>query len=171
MQKAKRLWVPVLAAGLIALAIGPGGSAVTAAEPRVTTASIMISAADFIPTTDDWDYSNNGYWVNVGSGNANFSKGLDFPVGVVTIKRITLYALDDAPGAEVCISLYRARPVDADEDPAASLCSTDASAPQAPYTTAIDPRRVARASQQAYLWVHLSGPGVKFYAVKVTYSY
>ena len=52
----RRLWFPVPVALLVAVLVGPTG--VTAVEPRVTTTSIMIPAAAFIPNTDDYDYAN-----------------------------------------------------------------------------------------------------------------
>jgi hypothetical protein len=174
MTRTNRLWIPVLVGSLVAVLLGPtGGGAAAAVEPRVTTVSIMIPASAFIPTTANFDYDNNGYGLQVTSGSGGFIAPLSFPVPVVNIKRITLYAYDNDPLNQVCVKLYRARPTDADRDSTGgSLCTSDAAiAPQAPYKTTISPRRVNTASQGAYLWVDLSSPTVTLYGVKVTYSY
>ena len=142
-----------------------------AVEPRVTTRSIMIPAAAFIPTTDNFDYLNTGFGLEMTSGTANFTAPLSFPVPVVNIKRITLYAFDDDASNQVCVTLYRARPADASEDHTGQVCTTNASAPQYASTTVISPRRLSTAVQAAYLWVNISGPGVVLYGVKITYSY
>jgi hypothetical protein len=174
MTRLNRLWIPVLVGLLVAALLGPtGGGAATAAEPRLTTASIMIPAAAFIPTTDNFDYNNDGYGLQVTLGSGGFIAPLSFPVPVVNIKKITLYAYDNDSLSQVCVKLYRARPADADRDSTGgSLCTSDvAVAPQAPYKTTINPRRVTAASQGAYLWVDLSSPTVTLYGVKINYSY
>ena len=172
MARTRRLWIPVLVGLLVGGALGVGGGGAVAAEPRITTASIMIPAAAFIPDLDDCDYDNGGYSLEVTSGTCGFIAPLSFPVPVVNIKKITLYAYDNDDSSQVCVKLYRARPADASQDSTGgSLCTLDASAPQAPYKTAINPRRVNTASQGAYLWVRLYSPTVALYGVKVTYSY
>jgi hypothetical protein len=166
--------VGVLVAGvLVAGVLGVGGGGAVAAEPRVTTASIMIPASAFIPNRDDCDYDNSGDSLQVTSGTCGFIAPLSFPVPVVDIKRITLYAYDNDKSSQVCVKLYRARPVDGSQDSTGgSLCTSDVyTAPQVLYKTAINPRRVNTASQGAYLWVYLTGPTVALYGVKVTYSY
>ena len=165
----RKLWVPALVGLLVAALVGP--TVVTAAEPRLTTKTIMVPAAAFIPTTDNSDYGNEGLALWVGSSYGNFTAPLSFPVPVVNIKKITLYALDDNAGAGICATLYRARPADASDDSAGQVCTTNASAPQSPYTTTISPRRVNTGLQGPYLWVNISGPSVWLYGVKVTYSY
>ena len=96
---------------------------------------------------------------------------MSFPVPIVNIRRITAYAYDNSGGASVCVSLYRARPIDASEDYAGQVCTVDASAPQYASTTVISPRRVNTALHAPYLWVVISGPDVKLYGVRVNYSY
>jgi hypothetical protein len=172
MARMNRVWFPLLVGLLVAGLLGVGGGGAVAAEPRVTTASIMIPAAAFIPAEDGYDYTNNGMDLYVTSGYGVFTYALPFPVPVVNIKKITLYGYDNTGAADVCVTLYRARPVDFSEDNAGQVCTTvSATAPQAVYTTTIDPRRVTTASQGAYLWVSLNGPGVTLYGVKVNYSY
>ena len=170
MARTSRLWVPVLVGLLVAVLLGPAG--VTATAPRVTTASIMIPASAFSPTMDDLDYENRGFRLQVTSASGAFFAPLSFPVPVINIKKITLYAYDNDPSSQVCLTLYRARPADADRDlTGGSVCTSDASAPQYASTTAISPRRVTTAFQGAYLWVTVYSPSVKLYGVKVNYSY
>jgi hypothetical protein len=171
MTALRRPWIPVLVGLLVAGVLGVGGGGAAAVEPRLTTASIMIPAAAFIPAEDDYDYANNGREMWVASGSGYFGAPLSFPVAVVNIKKITLYAFDNDGAAMVCVTLYRARPADASEDNTGGVCTSDGSAPQYASTTTISPRRVTTASQGAYLWVSLSAPGVKLYGVKVNYSY
>jgi hypothetical protein len=171
MTALRRLWVPLLVSLLVAGVLSVGGGAATAAEPRLTTASIMIPAAAFIPTYNS-DYFSLGLYLAVASGSGSFTAPLSFPVQVVNIKKITAYAYDDSSGASVCVSLYRARPMDASEDYAAQVCTADGTAvPQYAATTVISPRRVNTAFHAPYLWVVISGPDVKLYGVKVNYSY
>jgi hypothetical protein len=173
MARMRRLWVPVVVGLLVAGVSGVGGGGAVAAEPRLTTASIMIPASAFIPGRDDSDYDNGGDSLQVTSGTGDFIAPLSFPVPVVNIKRITLYAYDNDPSSHVCIKLYRARPTDASQDSTGgSFCTSDVYiAPQVLYKTAFSPSRVDTASQSAYLWVYLTGPAVALYGVKVTYSY
>jgi len=166
----RRVWIPVLV-GLLA-AVLVGSTAVTATEPRVTTTSVMIPAGAFIPTTDDWDYFHPGSSVALNDGHGNFTAPVWFPVPVVNIKRITVYAYDNEAAARVCVILLRARPAAGVEDSVGEVCTVDsASDPAALYTTALDSRQVNTALQGPYLWASFDGPGVELYGVKITYSY
>ena len=171
MARTRRLWFPLLAGLLVAGVLGVGGVGAAALEPRTVTASIMVPAAAFNPNTDDWDYINQGFNIAMNDGSGNFTAPLSFPVGVVNIKRITLYAYDS--GAEkVCATLYRSRPPAGDEGLTGTVCTADSAAdPQTAYTTAISPRQVNTAFHGPYLRVYLSSPSVYFYGVKITYSY
>jgi hypothetical protein len=172
MARTNRIWIPVLVGSLVAVLLGPtGGGAAAAAEPRVTTTSIMIPAAAFIPTYNS-DYFSMGSYLSMASGSGSFTVPLSFPVPIVNIKKITVYAYDNTGAASVCVSLYRARPTGASEDFAGEVCTADSAAvPQAVYTTTIYPSRVNTAFHAPYLWVVISGPDVKLYGVKVNYSY
>ena len=166
----RKLWVPVLVGLLAAVLVGPKG--VTAVEPRVTTSSIMIPAGAFVPTTDDWDYFHPGSSLALHGGYGNFTAPVWFPVQVVNIKRITVYAYDDDVAASVCVILLRARPAQGVEDSVGNVCTVDGgSNPAALYTTVIESRRVNTALQAPYLWASFDGPGVELYGVKITYSY
>ena len=169
MSTMRRLWVPVLAALLVALLVGPG--VVTAAEPRATGGKIMIPAAAFIPTSDNWDYANNGSTLYTISGSGGFTAPLVFPVPVVKIKKIILYAYDNSGAGQVCATLYRSSPPIANELSLGSVCTSDSTArPQAPSTTAISPRQVNTAVTAPYLWINIDS-GTQVYGVSVLYSY
>ena len=170
MARTRTLWMPTLAAALVAVLLGTEQAATSAVEPRLTTESIMIPAGAFIPTENS-DYFNYGEYLAVASGSSAFTTPLSFPVAIVNIKRITLYAYDNTATASACVWLYRSRPVDGTEDDAGQVCTTDNALRQAVYTTTIDPRRANTALQGPYLWVTVSGPDVKLYGVKINYSY
>jgi hypothetical protein len=169
MARMSRVWIPVLVGLLVAVLLGPAG--VTAVEPRTVTASIMVPAAAFIPTSDNVDYSNASA-LDLDTGTGGFTALLSFPVAEVNIKRITLYAHDENSAARVCVSLRRSRPADGLAPEVGRVCTVDsADLPQSAFTTAISPRQVDTAFHGPFLWVSLSGPGVWFYGVKITYSY
>ena len=170
MARTNRFWIPVLVGLLVAVLLGPAG--VTATEPRVTVTAVMVPAAAFIPASDTFVYGNGGRTLSVLSGHGSFTAPLFFPVPVVRINRITLYAFDNSSPAMICVQLFRTRPAAAAEDEAGQVCSGNSAIdPQVAYTTAIDPRQVGATVQGAYLWVYLSDPGVRLYGVKVNYSY
>jgi hypothetical protein len=169
MSSKRRSWVPLLAALLVALMLSPvAGSAAT--EPRLTTATIMVPAAAFVPTSNSFDYSNGGSDLSVSAGTANFLAELTFPVPVVTIRRITLYAYDNS-ASQVCVSSVRTRPAESATDSQSTVCTQNASAPQVVYTTAITSAKVNTGLQGAYLLLGFYGGGVQAFAVKVNYSY
>ncbi|MFH1331641.1 MAG: hypothetical protein ABIJ48_13505 [Actinomycetota bacterium] len=169
MSTMRRLWVPLLAALLVAVLIGPG--VVTAAEPRATTGKIMIPAAAFVPTSDNWDYINHGYFLTMDSGSGVFNAPLVFPVPVVNIRKVILYAYDNSGTGQVCAWVYRASPPTASVVQQDSVCTSDSTAnPQVVRTTAISPRRVNTAVTGPYLTVTLH-PGTFLFGVSVLYSY
>jgi len=162
------LLLALLVAVLLSLP-GEGGQA-AAVEPRVTTGSIVIPAPAFTPSGNQWNYSNNGNFLQVGTGYGHFFAPVQLPVPEATITRITLYAYDNHP-AQVCAVLYRIRPAVAVEKALGAACTTDSTAsPQAPYA-AISGGLVNQATQSAYLHLSISGTGVRFYAVKITFTY
>jgi len=169
MKQTKRLGVPLLVTLLVALPLSVGAGGAAAEAPRATTGSIMIPAAAFTPSSNDWEYDNSGLDLITSTGG-NFLAPLSFPVPVVNIRRIILYALDNT-GAAVCLTLYRSSPATDHEVLASWTCTTDSTDdPQVVSTTAINPKAVNTAVQAPYLWVNL-GPGHALYGVKVIYSY
>jgi len=167
----KKLWVPLL----VAVLMGPAGSAVTAAEPRVTTQSIMIPAAAFAPSADTFAYLNNG-WMMKGTSGV-FVAPLHFPAPAVNIRKLTIYAYDHVSSGgqitDVCAYLGRSVPAAADVTMQGQVCTfgTSDTDPQVFSTTAISPRRANTAVHGSYLWVLIPAGDARFYGVKVTYSY
>jgi hypothetical protein len=155
-------------AALVAVLIGP--SMVTATAAADVTGRVMIPAAALIPASDDYDYTNNGYYVYSLSGNAVFSAPLTFPAQQVRMTRITLYAWDNGTG-QACVTLYRAEPTEGDESFQGSRCTTDSTADPQKVTTGTQfPRFANTGMQMPYLWVSLTG-SAKIYGVSVTYTY
>ena len=89
MARTRRLWVPTVVALLIAVLLGSVGGVVTAAEPRLITANIMVPAGAFIPvrTTDAYQNAGTLLWTDAGG---DFLAPITFPVAIVNIRRITL---------------------------------------------------------------------------------
>ncbi len=175
MAHTRRLWVPVLVALLVTGLLGvAGGGGAVAVEPRLTVASIMIPAAAFIPTSGSWSYSQTDSYLTA-NNTADFTAPLTFPVQEVTIRRITLYAYENTADGSVCVRMFRASPRTASSLTLGSACTVNSTTnPQAATTTAISPRRVNTAVQGPDLWVSIPGSQfstVRFYGVKVTYSY
>lgn len=90
----------------------------------------------------------------------------------MTIKRITLYAYDNAGGGNVSASLLRTQPAAVFHADPMGMAATDLSAsdPQVVTTTAISPRLVNAANHGLVVWIYISAPGIKFYGVKILYS-
>jgi len=141
-----------------------------AVEPRLTTASMVIPAAAFTPSGNQWNYSNNGNFLRVGSGYGHFFAPVQLPLSEATITRITLYAYDNHP-AQVCAVLYRIRPATAVEKALRVACTTDSTADPRASPAVITGGLVNQGSQSAYLHLSISGTGVRLYGVKVTYTY
>jgi len=130
----------------------------------------MVPAAAFIPTSPTTSFYNSGVGISSGPGTANLFAPVSFPVPVVNIKKITVYAYDNS-ASQLCVSILRTRPADAGEDLQAFLCTENGSAPQYMATTDIAFRRVATANQGVYLALGFYGSGVTLYGVKINYSY
>ena len=170
----KRLWavvlVGVLVAGLL-VGFGAGGEAV-AKEPRATLRKVMIPAAAFIPTQDALDYDNDGFMLSVVSGDGMFAAPLWFPVPEVIIRKITLIAFDNSAAGRICVDLYRAEPLRADDWYAGAVCTADSTDdPQRTVTTALSHRRVNTVNIGPYLWADIGAPNMSLYGVQVVYSY
>jgi len=185
MTRSRRVWIPVLVGLLVAGLSGVGGGGAVAVEPRLTTAAIIVPPSAFTPTRNDagpW-YQNDGNGVFMFNGEAQFVAPLSFPVPVVNIKRVTLYAWDGSAEAAVCLQLLRTTPrsgltsLEVQSVVEAGAVCTDGAQEltQEAYTVDITPRRVNQRLHNAYLKVDLMiPPGVgalTFYGVKVTYTY
>lgn len=167
----QRRWVPLVLGLLVAMLLGP--TAAPAAEPRTTTVSLVIPAAAFTPVNENIAYDNDGLDLTVdGAGGGTFVFALAFPVQIVTIQKLTLYARDNDGAQDAAVSLWRTYPAGATETMLGSVqTSLASSALQTRATTAISPRKVDTALHGAYLWLWLPGPNVTFYGVKIAFGY
>ena len=167
------LWVPVLAALLVAALVGPAGGVVTAAEPRLITRTITIPAGAFSAATDNIDFINYGSELWTQSGGGNFVAPLFFEAPRVTIKKITLYGYDNG-GSNICLILYRTTPTSGGQQIMGEACSTGASSTYSrEFTlTALTPR-VITGGYGPYLMLNLPGSSVSyaFFGVRITYTY
>jgi hypothetical protein len=169
----RRLWVPLLVGLLVAALIGPG--MVAGAEPRVTvTKALMIPAAAAIPISTYMEYNNVGSQVRIeGSGEGGFTVPLSFPVSVVTIRRITVYAYDNDASHDVGVALRRTYPPDNTEVGLGWVTTSGASTadPQSVTSSAISNRTVSTANYGLFLWIQMAGGSTRLYGVKILYSY
>jgi len=172
MVQSRRLWVPVLAALLVAVVLGSGGGAVAAVEPRVTTASIMIPGAAFTPMDADQEYSIGVSGVMGGAtGTTTLFAPLWFPVAVVNIKKITLYAYDGSTTADLWLWLNRAHPSGVTStEPLGQVGTAGSIGTQVVSTTVISPRQTNTANYALMLRVEIR-PNTRLSGVKITYSY
>ena len=173
MARIRMLSTALLLALLVTVALsvpGDGGQA-AAVEPRTVTASLMIPAAAFTPTNSNFGYAFTNRELVATGGFAYFVAPLTFPVPVVDIQRLTLYAFDNGAGASVAVDLYRTEPAGATFRYTGGVFTADSpNDPQVVSSTAFNPRRVNTALHGAYLRLYLV-PGLMFYGVKVQYSY
>jgi hypothetical protein len=100
MYRLLNAWRPLLV-GLVLLSVLVGvAGAVPTDQPSAlsTRRQIMISAADFYPCDDSYDYSNYGDVIYLGGGTSfgYFVAPVDFPYPLwVTIDKFELFAYDN----------------------------------------------------------------------------
>ena len=173
-----RLLAATIGALLVVLLLGPlagDGSALAVAESRATvTRTITIPAGAFVPTEDGRDYLNMGSFLALQSGGSGlFVAALSFESPQVTIRKITLFALDNGAGS-VVLSLERSVPVAGGRQVSGFVGSMGAENGVRSFTQSdLDYRRVTGA-YGPYLLLALPGShsaGYVFYGAKVTYSY
>lgn len=171
MAKTPRLWAPVLVGSLVAVLVGPVGGAVTAAEPRVATASLVVPAAAFAAIDSASAYHNEGFYM-AASASGGFLAPVVFPFPVVGIKKITLYAFDNSSGGDVCVSLIRLAITDVAVRNQGQVCTagTGATDFQVIPFTSISPRLVNTALHGSYLLAQIPA-GQLLHGVKITFSY
>jgi hypothetical protein len=123
--------MPMLVGALLAVAtagpLGAGQVVQAAVEPGTTvTRTITVPAAAFDPTSHNWDFDNLGYNLYSNLWGGSFATALFFEAQVVTIRRITLYALDNG-GEDMCLYLRRSTPAAGGGDDMGQVCSSEAS--------------------------------------------
>jgi hypothetical protein len=148
----------------------PNGRPVAAVTRRIT-----IPAGHFIPTTDNWDYLNYGYYVRAVSGNANYSVPVVFPTGqAVVVESVTLYAYDDDLDEGICLALKRTDPTAGTEVDMASVCSTGSSTtnPRSFTDSSISYNPVKHGKGvYLFLWIEDFGLSLKAYGVRIQYHH
>jgi hypothetical protein len=111
--------------------------------------AVTLTGADFHPSQDGTDFHNNGGYVRFDGVQV---ARIPFPAETVVITSIKARVYDDHAD-DMCVTLYRSRPADADEDYWADACSSGQSTvnPQTVSMTIF--KRVGR-YHTAYLWAH-----------------
>jgi hypothetical protein len=169
----------VLAGLLLAATVLPAGSEPEAgAAPQAGEAiearawyTITVPASSFIPSRDDYDYVNDGDWVWSDSGTSVFTATVPFPFPSVTVRQVHLYAYDNEAGLDVCVNLFRVKPVQATKAQMAYVCSSGASTiePRTFKDTSIT-APVVGGYTSAYLWVTVPTGNVGVYGVTIKYT-
>jgi hypothetical protein len=119
----------LLAASVLPAASEPAAGAVSeprageAVEPRAWY-TMTVPASSFIPTQDNWDYYNAGYYVESTTGTSAFTATVPFPFPSVTVRQVILHAYDSEAGSDICLRMYRAKPVGGTYAKMANVCST-----------------------------------------------
>jgi hypothetical protein len=171
MRRVNRSWMAVVAAALL---LGTLAGVVWARpndrpQAQDITRKVTLSAADFIPNSDDWNYGNSGALAEC-SGMCNFNAPIVFPcLPAVTVERIKLHVRDDNGTQTASASLYRAKPsVGAGDFLGAVASPTGTSDGLQTYTSGTI-NKVVWPSQKAYIWVSIGGGNIGVYGVTVEY--
>lgn len=178
----RRLLVPLLAALVVAMVVGPAG--VKAVEPRAVTARMMIPAAAFslVPHQGEYvDFAQRGDYLEGDDWwPQSFVAPVEFPVEQVTVRGITLYAYDyDGTSGRVCASLFRATPAQGIQATKlqGKVCTIESSIyPQVvPNLTRMNYTAVDTATNGSYLYVDFDPraavSSLQVFGVRITYSY
>ena len=160
---------------LLGVMLGSGEVVATAAKAApLTLEKVTIPAAAFGPTDTGAGFTrirNNGRYLYTTLPAEEVIAALQFRYPVVTIRKVTLYAYDNADQA-VCLRLYRTDPELGTEDKMAEFCSTGASEtyPREFSETAISPRRV-RMGNGLYVEVYLRSGDYGLTGVRIIYGH
>jgi hypothetical protein len=154
----------VVAVGLITIppVMQPGAEA--ALGP---VQSITLTGADLHPSTDDTDFSNQGYSL---FSDGNHMARIPFPAEKVLITKVTYRVRDHRSTGDLCVSVYRVRPAAATEDSLGSLCTwNDSTNPQEVMQFRVDAS--VGGFQTPYVWVTFDekSSDLRLYGVTVFY--
>jgi hypothetical protein len=177
MAQASKLSVPLLIGLLVTLLLGPAPDTTVAAALGTTarttvTRTITIAPAAFMPYGGTMTYLNNGYKLHTFTGTGLYYAPLFFEASEVTIRRMTLYAVDNGT-AGINVSLHRTAPLTGSDEGMGAVGSTDASSDVRAFTlTSFSPRRVT-GSGGPYLQLSLPypPPTYDFFGVRIIYEY
>ena len=115
MNRLQNAWRPLLL-GLVLLSVLVGvAGAMPTHQPSAlgTPRQLVISAADFYPCDDSYDYSNYGDVIYLGGGTSlgYFVAPVDFPYPLwVTIDKLELFAYDNNSAGRIEAYLYLGSP-------------------------------------------------------------
>ena len=164
----KKLWIAVLVGMLLVLSLaGEAGARERAAVSAWKY--VTVPAGHFIPTTDSWAYSNNGYYL---TGDGNFTAPVVFPgSGQVIVKKVILFAVDNTVGADVDVTLYKTDPAAGVEVSVASAASIGNESGIRTFKNSTIKQATITRSRGAYLWLSfdVDNHNLRAYAVKVAY--
>jgi hypothetical protein len=154
---------------LAAILVGVSG-ATSRAEPQTVTGTIMIPAAAFGPVDgqNTWSSPDDNRLMGTGA----FRAPAEFPVPLVSVRRITLYAGDGSAVMNVCAHLFRSAPATGAFVETGFTCTVYPAPgdPQASFSTDISPRRVDTRLHGSFVLVNLY-PNLSLYGVQITYAY
>jgi hypothetical protein len=171
--------IVVLAGLLLVATVLPAGSEPEAGaapqagevvEPRAWY-TITVPASSFIPADESYDYHNNGDSVWSDSGTSSFTATVPFPHPSVTVRQVHLYVLDNDAGKDICLTMYRSKPVAGSEVKMAYACSAGASGtyPRTFKDTSIVAAAVGGYTS-AYLWLGVPAGNLHVYGVTIKYT-
>jgi hypothetical protein len=175
-RRVKKYWmVLLLGAVLMSTLVGVAGARPHGRPLGALSRRITIPAGHFIPTTDDWDYLNSGYYVRNVVGDATYTAPVVFPTGqAVVVESVTLYAYDHDSGDEICVRLYRTDPTSGSEVEMANVCSSGASTNDPRHFTesSIDYNPVKH-GKGVLVWLSIGDYGIdlKAYGVRIQYHH
>jgi hypothetical protein len=180
MEKAKKLWIPVLLGVLlITLMVGVAGAGENNRSSGALgpTAYITVPAAAFSPSQDEVEWYNYGQWIrNDSLSDYRFYAGpIVFPhAGKVQITQIVLVAYDNNSGttAEACATLYRSKFLTGAEESMASICSTGSDPSVRRFATPnISPNEINPKYTSCYVSLMLRvGTEIRAYDVRIAYK-
>jgi hypothetical protein len=172
MKRADKSWMAVVAAAALLCTLVGVVWARPNDRPEATdsTRKVTLTGADFIPTTDSWDYVNYGGFVKCVSGECIFTAPVVFPCQVsVTVERITLHVNDANADEAAYADLYRANP-----STGANTYWAEAKSPEGKssglqtYTSGAINKKVSP-NQRAYIGLAITGNRIYVYGVTVEY--
>jgi hypothetical protein len=172
MSKLNKSWMAVVAAALL---LGTLVGVVWARphdrpQAQDITRKVTITAGEFIPTTDDWNYSNHGNYVTFVSGSGNFSAPVVFPcLPSVTVERIKLHVDDMNNGALARATLFRTYPTTGAQVELGKAASPGGTSAGLKTYGSGAINKTIWPSQRAYIWLYFSGPAINVYGVTVEY--
>ena len=140
-----------------------------APEPR-TRHNLTIPAAHFHPTDDNADYHNLGQWLRMVTGAGSFYAPVSFPYPGVTVRKITMFVLDNDAADNICLGLHRAVPRGFSEIQMAFVCSQGASNADRTFSDITVSPKLLTGLHGPYLWLSMPAGSARFYGMTIVYT-